>query len=100
MIHNEVRCKNAWAPNYLSLFKTGVYNVLFVAVTLGNLIIVIAVFKDPLKKLRSPFTYFAVNLAVADLIVGIVSMQIGIYNHISEYLKKKLDALKKGFTVI
>ena len=61
--------------------------------------IVIAVVKDPLKKLRSPFNYFVINLAVADLIVGIISMPIGIYNHTLEYLKTKPDVLKRVFTV-
>lgn len=60
--------------------------------------IVIAVVKDPLKKLRSPFNYFVANLAVADLIVGIVSMPIGIYNHTLEYLKTKPDILKRVFS--
>ena len=92
-------CKNVWAPNYLSLLTAIIGSVFCIVITLGNLMIVIAVVKDPLKKLRSPFNYFVVNLAVADLIVGIISMPIGIYNHTLEYLKTKPDVLKRVFTV-
>lgn len=41
--------------------------------------------KDPLKKLRTPFNFFLVNLSVADLIVGAVTMPISVYGHYSEY---------------
>lgn len=100
MINNiTVGCKNVWAPSYLSLLTAIVGSVFCIVITLGNLMIVIAVVKDPLKKLRSPFNYFVVNLAVADLIVGIISMPIGIYNHTLEYLKTKPDVLKRVFTV-
>ena len=100
MINNiTVGCKNVWAPSYLSLLTAIVGSVFCIVIALGNLMIVIAVVKDPLKKLRSPFNYFVANLAVADLIVGIVSMPIGIYNHTLEYLKTKPDILKRVFTV-
>ena len=51
--------------------------------------IIFAVVVDPLKKLRYPFNYFVVNLAVADLIVGMIGMPLGLYNHSQEYLRKK-----------
>ena len=82
-------CKSVWAPSYLSLLSVILGTVLCLLITVGNLIIITAVAVDPLKKLRSPFNYFVVNLAVADLIVGIISMPIGIYHHSQEYLGKK-----------
>ena len=51
--------------------------------------VIIAVVVNPLKKLRSPFNYFIVILAVADLLVGAVNMPVGIYYHYQEYLLKK-----------
>ena len=62
-------------------------------ITMGNFMILILVIMNPLKKLRSPFNYFVVNLAVADLIVGIISMPITIYFNVLKYLQKKSDAL-------
>ena len=82
-------CKSVWAPSYLSLLSVILGTVLCLLITAGNLIIITAVAVDPLKKLRSTFNYFVVNLAVADLIVGIISMPIGIYHHSQEYLGKK-----------
>ena len=99
MNNTNVGCKTVWAPSYLSLLTAIIGGVFCIVITFGNLMIVIAVLKDPLKKLRSPFNYFVANLAVADLIVGSVSMPIGIYNHTLEYLKTKPDILKRVFTV-
>ena len=82
-------CRSVWAPSHLSLLSAIIGAVFCLAITAGNLIIITAVAVDPLKKLRSPFNYFVVNLAVADLIVGIISMPIGIYHHSQEYLRKE-----------
>ena len=82
-------CGDVWAPSYLSLLFTIVGAVFCLIITVGNLMIIVAVVVDPLKKLRYPFNYFVVNLAVADLIVGMISMPFGLYTHSQEYLKKK-----------
>ena len=82
-------CGDVWAPSYLSLLSTVIGAVFCLIVTVGNLMIIFAVIVDPLKKLRYPFNYFVVNLAVADLIVGMIGMPLGLYNHSQEYLKKK-----------
>ena len=82
-------CGDVWAPSYLSLLSTIVGAVFCLIITVGNLMIIVAVVVDPLKKLRYPFNYFVVNLAVADLIVGMISMPFGLYTHSQEYLKKK-----------
>ena len=82
-------CGDVWAPSYLSLLSTIVVAVFCLIITVGNLMIIVAVVVDPLKKLRYPFNYFVVNLAVADLIVGMISMPFGLYTHSQEYLKKK-----------
>ena len=82
-------CADVWAPSYLSLLSTIIGAVFCLVITVGNLMIIFAVVVDPLKKLRYPFNYFVVNLAAADLIVGMVGMPLGLYNHSQEYLKKK-----------
>jgi len=50
----------------------------------GNLIACIAVLKDPLKCLKTPFTVFVVNLAVADLVVGAVTEPVSVFTHFRE----------------
>eukprot|EP00111_Clytia_hemisphaerica_P016680 TCONS_00049466-protein len=52
--------------------------------TVGNSLIIWLVVKDPLKKLRTPFNYFLVNLAISDLIIAFVTMPISFYVHYQE----------------
>ena len=73
------------APEELSLFTCVVSAVLAIVTIIGNTSIVAAVIKDPLKKLHTPFNYFLVNLAVSDLIIGVITMPISTYVHYTEY---------------
>ena len=91
MLNTTVDCIRTWSPSYLSLLTTIIVAVFCFIITLGNFMIITAVVIDPLKKLRTPFNYFVVNLAVADLIIGIVSMPVAIHFHVREYLRKKDD---------
>ena len=45
---------------------------LAVITTAGNLLVIVALFKDPFKELRTTANYLLLNLAVADLIMGLV----------------------------
>ena len=51
--------------------------------------VVVVVFVDPLKKLRSLFNYFVVNLTVAGLIVGTISLPIKIHYVLQEYFGRR-----------
>ena len=82
-------CRDVWAPRYLSLLSTIISAVFCLVIIFGNVMIIVAVVVNPLKKLRSPFNHFVVNLAVADLIVGMIGMLFSMYYHSQEYLMKK-----------
>ena len=87
---------DVWAPYQLSIFTSVISAIIAVVAIIGNTLICIAVFKDPLKKLRSPFAYFLVNLAVSDLIVGAINQPISVYVHATEaqgYLPSTLAKL-------
>ena len=101
-MNKTTSCRDIWAPSYLSLLTIFITVAFCLVITVGNLSIIIAVVVNPLKKLRSPFNYFITNLALADLIVGIISMPIAIYIHVLEYLKKISDVLtlRKFFIII
>lgn len=45
---------------------------LAIITTAGNLLVIVAVYKDPFRELRTTANYLLVNLAVADLIMGLV----------------------------
>ncbi|XP_066912232.1 5-hydroxytryptamine receptor 2C-like [Clytia hemisphaerica] len=82
----EMMCfGEVWAPKELSLFTCVTSFVISLIASIGNGIIIFAVIKDPFNKLHTPFNYFLVNLAVADMIVGCVSMPISVYIHYMEY---------------
>ena len=68
------------------LFTCVVSAVLAIVAIIGNTSIVAAVIKDPLKKLHTPFNYFLVNLAVSDLIIGVITMPVSTYLHYTEYM--------------
>ena len=88
---------DVWAPPELSVFSGISCLIIAVIATFGNGLIIMAVILDPLKKLRTPFNYLLVNLAyfilaVADLIMGCVSMPLAVYVHYLEY-EVKLEPL-------
>ena len=101
MLNITLDCSNVWAPSYLSLLTVVMMAVFCLVITVGNLMIIAAVVINPLKKLRSPFNYFVVNLAVADSIVGTITMPLGIYFLCQEFLKNKADyrSLEKIFHI-
>ena len=73
-----------WAPKILSYFSAIMSLLLSVPIVIGNLLIVIAVIKDPFKRLKTPFSFFLVNLACCDLLVGFITMPISFIAHLME----------------
>ena len=54
--------------------------ICFVTVT-GNMMVVLAIFSEPNKELKTPFNFFVANLAICDLFVGIVVDPLSIIYH-------------------
>lgn len=79
-------CLNSTAPALLPFITGGVSAFLCLITVPGNLIVVMAVFIDPNKDLRSPFMYLVANLAVADLLVGLVTEPVSAVYHIKNAL--------------
>lgn len=74
------------APPFLSFF-TAVVSGLFSLITVPcNVLVCLTILKSPaqFKSLRTPFTYFILNLAVTDLLVGAVTQPISVVYHIME----------------
>ena len=85
---NKYPCVNITAPGYLS-FSTGSFTILSAALaTGGNFLVVLAVFLDPNKNLRSPSNYFVASLGFADLIVGLLACPMSAVYPITEGLKQ------------
>ena len=77
-------CSLVWAPKLLSYFTSCSSLLMGLMATAGNLLIVIAVIVDPYHKLRSSFNYFVVNLAICDLLIGVITLPISTYIHLKE----------------
>ena len=87
------------APKELSYFTAIASIILCLVISSGNFLIILAVIIDPLKKLRSPFSFFLVNLAVSDLVVGIITMPASYAAHMSETKGRIPDHLIKIFQI-
>ena len=80
----EPLCKTTGAPDALSFF-TGSISILLMIINIpGNLLVILAVALDPNKNLRNSFNFLVTNLAVADLIVGLVTDPLSIHVHFKE----------------
>lgn len=89
-------CEHIGAPTELSYFTTGYTAVLCVITITGNVLVCLAVYKDPHKKLRTPFMYILVNLAVTDLVVGLITLPVIVATHALEAINQK----KESHTII
>ncbi|CAB3981423.1 histamine H2 receptor-like [Paramuricea clavata] len=84
----EKRCRIIDPPTELS-FTTASMAIVFILTNIpGNLLVILAVVLDPNKNLRTPFNWLVVNLAAADLIVGVIVQPLKVHFHIKEGLEK------------
>ncbi|XP_020628640.1 beta-4C adrenergic receptor-like [Orbicella faveolata] len=59
-------------PEKVMTHEMAIAIALAVITTAGNLLVIVALYKDPFRELRTTANYLLVNLAVADLIMGLV----------------------------
>jgi len=89
---NTVPCSGFPAPVALSVFTSTISAVLCVLTVVGNLLVCVAVLKDPQRKLRTPFMFIIVNLAITDLVVGVATLPISVVTHALEAVDKKTNS--------
>ena len=88
-------CDNVKPPSYLSFFTASLAIFFSIVATVGNSLVVFAVIWNPYKDLQKPFHYFVANLAIADLVVGVILGLLSSIIHIFE----GLDILIQPFNV-
>ncbi|XP_031565863.1 histamine H1 receptor-like isoform X2 [Actinia tenebrosa] len=92
-LFGEYPCLNMTIPpSYISFTTASIFIPLTLLTVTGNLLVLLAIFVDPYRDLKSPFNYFVANLAVADLLVGLVVDPLGVVYHYSEGLQGKYPA--------
>lgn len=80
----EPLCATIGAPDALSFF-TGTLSIILMIINIpGNLLVILAVAFDPNKNLRNSFNFLVTNLAVADLVVGVITDPLSIHVHFKE----------------
>ena len=82
----EKRCQSIGPPTELSFLTASLSSVLILTNIPGNILVILAVVLDPNKNLRTSFNWLVVNLAAADLIVGVITLPFSVYYHIREGL--------------
>ena len=82
----EKRCQSIGPPTELSFLSASLSSVLILTNIPGNVLVILAVVLDPNKNLRSPFNWLVVNLAAADLMVGVITLPFSVYYLIKEGL--------------
>lgn len=82
----EDDCAAVPAPTTLSLFTAAVSAVLAFVTIPWNILVCLVILRSPprLKNLRTPFTYFILNLALTDLLVGAATEPISAMYHLME----------------
>lgn len=80
-------CTTTNAPTELSFITASLSLAFFFVIVSGNLLIVLAIVKDPYGELKKPFISLVGNLALADLIVGLVVTPISFVLHVKEGMK-------------
>ena len=87
-------CEEVWAPFATSVTTTTVSAILCIITVPGNLLICWAVIWNPTRNLRTPFNYLVLNLAIADLIVGVVTEPVFVGYHTNEALKRPVLGIR------
>ena len=90
-------CANVTPPTVLSYTTASISIFISIVATIGNSLVLLAVLIDPNRNLRSPFNWFVANLALADVLVGMVAAPLSAVFHISEGLKTSLHLKIENF---
>ncbi|XP_068691969.1 adenosine receptor A1-like [Montipora foliosa] len=87
-------CGKVLPPTGLSYF-TASFSVFLALITIpGNLLVCIAIIKDPFRNLKTPFHYFLLNLSATDLTVGTLVDFVSAVIHIGEGLQFDIVNIK------
>lgn len=88
---NGKRCAGVWPDEQISFTNSSLSGFFSLITIPGNLLVLIVVFKNPNGKMRTPFNWFILNLAVADLLVGAFVEPLSVLVHVREGLGYALE---------
>ena len=79
-----MECDNSPPPSHLSYISMIALLFLSMVTIPGNVLVLLAVYKDPYKELRQPFTVLIANLALADLAAGSITDPMAVFFIVQE----------------
>ena len=77
-------CEETLAPFSLSVFTASMSVILCLITLPGNVLVCVAVLKDPYRELKNSFNCFVLQLAISDLVVGALTEPAFIVFHTRE----------------
>ena len=80
-------CANVHPPTSVSYFTVSVSVLLAIITIPGNILVCLAIVKDPFRNLKTPFNYFLLSLAATDLAVGAIMNPVSVVYHTNEALQ-------------
>lgn len=85
-LEGQDKCEAVTAPTVLPFFTAAVSGLFSVITIPCNVLVCFTIVKSPaqFKSIRTPFTYFILNLAVTDLLVGAITEPTSVVYHIME----------------
>ena len=83
---NQKRCFGVWPNEEISYTNASMSGFLSLITIPGNLLVLVVVFRNPNGKMRTPFNWFILNLALADLLVGMIVEPLSVVVHTREGL--------------
>ena len=89
MVFQSNYCQDHWAPFATSITTSVVAAILTLVTVPGNLLICWAVIRNPTGELKTSFNYLVVNLAISDLIIGLITDPVFVDFHVKEALMVK-----------
>ena len=77
-------CDNPHSHTEISYFTASLATVFCLATVIGNVLVCLAIVRDPFRKMKTPFHYFLLSLSGTDLLVGLLLDPTMIVVHIRE----------------
>ena len=77
-------CESTHSHTEISYFTASLATVFCLATVIGNVLVCLAIVRDPFRKMKTPFHYFLLSLSGTDLLVGLLLDPIMILVHIRE----------------
>ena len=77
-------CEKTHSHTEISYFTASLATVFCLATVIGNVLVCLAIVRDPFRKMKTPFHYFLLSLSGTDLLVGLLFDPTMITVHIRE----------------